>query len=91
MHAASLKSHQPSDRPFAQVLTWSAFSPDDYFTAGGAAGDTAYTRTATFTPGSEAVSQMTVTKTNHDMFCPGISMLGRSARWLVCATSLCKP
>lgn len=36
----------------------------------------AQTQTATLNPNNNQVSQMLVTNTNHDMFCPGISMLG---------------
>ncbi len=32
------------------------------------------TQTATYDPASDTVSQRTVTKTQHDMFCPGLSM-----------------
>jgi galactose oxidase len=55
----------------AQVLTWSA-----YATRAFSVGRQAQTVTATLTPGSGAVSKMVVTNTKHDMFCPGISMLG---------------
>jgi galactose oxidase len=55
-----------------QVLTWSAFSPTNF---GGNTG-AAKTVTGTYDPASGAVSSATVTVTNHDMFCPGITMLG---------------
>jgi galactose oxidase len=54
-----------------QVLTWSAYLNDNF-----GIGRSARTQTATYHPSSGAVSRMTVTNTNHDMFCPGISMLG---------------
>jgi hypothetical protein len=53
-----------------QVLTWSA---NDQFSFGGGIPET---ETATFNPSTGAVSAKTITNTNHDMFCPGISMLG---------------
>jgi galactose oxidase len=51
------------------VLTWSA---NDQFTFGGSIPET---ETATFNPATGTVTAKTVTNTNHDMFCPGISML----------------
>jgi hypothetical protein len=56
----------------AQVLTWSSFSPV-HFAGNTGAGKT---QTATYDPVSGTVSAATITVTNHDMFCPGISMLG---------------
>lgn len=55
-----------------QVLTWSAFAVGEFGTNTGAP----KTQTATYDPVSGTVSSATVTVTNHDMFCPGISMLG---------------
>jgi hypothetical protein len=55
-----------------QVLTWSAFGVADF---NGNPGPPK-TETATFNPTSGAISSATVTVTNHDMFCPGITMLG---------------
>jgi hypothetical protein len=55
-----------------QVLTWSAFSANNFGGNNGAA----QTVTATYDPVSGTVSTATVTVTNHDMFCPGITMLG---------------
>jgi hypothetical protein len=53
------------------VLTWSAY--DQFkFTA---YGKIAETETATYDPATGTVSALTVTNTNHDMFCPGISMV----------------
>jgi galactose oxidase len=55
-----------------RVLTWSAFSPSSF--VGGNGGMTV---TATYDPSSRTVSQRTVSNTNHDMFCPGISIDGK--------------
>jgi galactose oxidase len=57
----------------SQVLAWSAKQTADY------RGKTAQTQTVTFNPTSGAVSAMTVSNTNHDMFCPGMSTLGSGA------------
>lgn len=54
-----------------QVLTWSAYRNDAF-----AADRLAQTKTATFNPNTGAITEVTVTNTNHDMFCPGITMLG---------------
>ena len=54
-----------------QVLTWSAYAEDRF-----EVGAEAQTATATYDVGTGRVSDMVVTNTNHDMFCPGISMLG---------------
>jgi galactose oxidase len=51
------------------VLTWSSWAKDDFTNSPGG-----MTLTATYNPASGIVSQRTVTNTNHDMFCPGISM-----------------
>ena len=51
-----------------QVLTWSAYKTNDF------GGGTGLTQTAIYTPGSNAVTQRTVTNTQHDMFCPGTSL-----------------
>ncbi|KAG0651976.1 Galactose oxidase [Hyphodiscus hymeniophilus] len=50
-----------------QVLTWSSFLPNGYNGNGN-------TYTATYDPSSNSVSELDVTTTNHDMFCPGISL-----------------
>lgn len=55
------------------MLTWSAYRDDAF-----AVGRVAQTQTATYSPGG-GVSAFTVTSTNHDMFCPGITMLGNGA------------
>ncbi|KAI9796356.1 MAG: hypothetical protein M1833_006361 [Piccolia ochrophora] len=52
-----------------KVLTWSSYAADTF--SGGPGGKTL---TATYDPGSATISQRTVTNTNHDMFCPGISL-----------------
>ena len=52
-----------------KVLTWSAYEADAF---GGSNG--LQTLTATFDPASGSVSQRTVTNTQHDMFCPGLSV-----------------
>jgi hypothetical protein len=64
-----------SARRCMQVLAWSAFSAVDY----NEPGQPSLTQTAIFNPATGAVSAATVDATNHDMFCPGISMLGRCA------------
>ena len=51
-----------------QVLTWSAQAPDAYGQPGGK------TFTATYDPSTGQVSQAVISNTNHDMFCPGISL-----------------
>ena len=52
-----------------KVLVWSSYAPDTF--DGGPGG---MTTTATYDPSTGTVSQQTVTNTQHDMFCPGISM-----------------
>lgn len=52
-----------------KVLTWSSYD-GSYFT-GSPGGKTV---TATYDPNSQIVSQRIVTNTNHDMFCPGLSL-----------------
>ena len=53
------------------MLTWSAYRNDAF-----GANKLAQTKTATLNPSTGAVTAVTVTNTNHDMFCPGITMLG---------------
>lgn len=61
-----------------QVLAWSAFSPDDfhredrYVVGGGGLGKTQH---AVWDPVAGTVTGMLVADTNHDMFCPGITMM----------------
>ncbi|CAN8095113.1 unnamed protein product [Discula destructiva] len=50
------------------VVFWAAFRPD-LFSQG-----TGLTQTATWDPTGQIVSQVTVSNTVHDMFCPGISL-----------------
>ena len=52
-----------------RLLVWSSFAPGTF--SGGSGG---LTQTATYDPASGTVSQRTVTNTQHDMFCPGLSM-----------------
>ena len=54
------------------ILTWSSYAADSF---GGSPGG--ITLTATYFAGTQTVSQRTVTNTNHDMFCPGISINAR--------------
>ena len=54
------------------ILTWSAYAADQF---GGSNGG--FTLTATYFPGSQTVSQRTVTETQHDMFCPGLNVDSR--------------
>lgn len=55
--------------PTGKVLTWSSYD-GSYFT-GSPGGKTV---TATYDPNSQIVSQRIITNTNHDMFCPGLSI-----------------
>jgi galactose oxidase len=55
--------------PNGKILTWSAFRSDDYV------GGYGQTVTATYDPATGVVTQRTITTTDHDMFCPGISTL----------------
>ena len=55
-----------------KVLAWSSYSPNT-FTGNPGSG---FTVTATYDPVAGVVSQRTVTNTQHDMFCPGLSMDG---------------
>ena len=50
------------------VVVWSAYVDDSF---AGTNGGT--TQTAIYNPTSRIVTQRTITNTNHDMFCPGIS------------------
>lgn len=55
--------------PGGKVLTWSSYD-GSYFT-GSPGGKTV---TATYDPNTQIVSQRIITNTNHDMFCPGLSI-----------------
>ena len=52
-----------------KLLGWSSFAANTF--PGGPGG---MTQTVTYDPASQAVSQRTVTNTQHDMFCPGLSL-----------------
>ncbi|KAL8757549.1 MAG: hypothetical protein Q9184_004178, partial [Pyrenodesmia sp. 2 TL-2023] len=56
-----------------KVLMWSSYKPFDF----GSWGSSYTTQTATYDPATGTVSQRTVTNTQHDMFCPGISLDSR--------------
>jgi galactose oxidase len=61
--AASLEQHTWS------LLTWSSYS---YSTFTGPSGGQTFT--ATYNPYTQTVSDLMVTNTQHDMFCPGLSL-----------------
>lgn len=50
-----------------QIVTWASYQPNNYNGNGN-------TYTATYDPSSGAVSELDITATNHDMFCPGLSL-----------------
>ena len=52
-----------------KLLVWSSFAPDAFTNS-----PLGITQTATYDPASGIVSQRTVSNTEHDMFCPGLSM-----------------
>lgn len=54
-----------------KVLVWSAYAYDQFGNSPGG-----YTLSAEWDPKTGVVSQRTVSNTDHDMFCPGISMDG---------------
>lgn len=54
--------------PNGKVLLWSAYNRDSF------GGSNGYTQTAIYDPATGDSTQRTVTNTQHDMFCPGISM-----------------
>ncbi len=56
--------------PGNRLLTWSAYATDDYDPQG-----MGYTQTAILDLDTMKVSRRLVTKTRHDMFCPGVAML----------------
>lgn len=58
-----------------EVLAWSSWEFDEFRNSSGAG----LTYTTMFHPASQSVSERIVTKTDHDMFCPGLSRdaLGR--------------
>lgn len=53
-----------------KVLTYASYRANDFANA-----PTGITYTATWDPANNAVSERIVTNTNHDMFCPGMSLL----------------
>ncbi|KAI4222625.1 MAG: hypothetical protein L6R36_006013 [Xanthoria steineri] len=53
-----------------KVLLWSSWKPLDF----GGGGGSGKTETAIYDPASGTVSRRTVTETQHDMFCPGLSL-----------------
>ena len=65
-------------RGVLQVLAWSAYAPDDfwrpnrYVVGGGGSGKTEHT---VFDPATSRATSLLVANTEHDMFCPGISMM----------------
>jgi galactose oxidase len=52
--------------PSGKLLTWSSYMPKAY-------GGTGKTVTATYDPSAGTISGRTVSNTEHDMFCPGLS------------------
>ncbi|WP_134739263.1 galactose oxidase-like domain-containing protein [Nocardioides sp. 503] len=56
--------------PGNRLLTWSAYATDDYDPQA-----MGYTQTAILDLDTMKVSRRLVTKTRHDMFCPGVAML----------------
>ena len=52
-----------------RLLVWSSFSPRDFVGASGH-----QTATAIYDPATQLVSSRTITNTDHDMFCEGLSM-----------------
>ncbi|KAI4913026.1 hypothetical protein J4E85_011001 [Alternaria conjuncta] len=62
--------------PNGKVLMWSAFAKDNF---GGSRG---FTQTGIYDPATGESSQLQVSNTQHDMFCPGIS-LGFDGRVIV--------
>jgi len=54
--------------PNGKVLMWSAFAKDNF---GGSRG---FTQTGIYDPATGESSQLQVSNTQHDMFCPGISL-----------------
>lgn len=52
-----------------ELLVWSAYSTDTF-----GPGVSGQTQTAIYNPATGAVTKKTITNTQHDMFCPGISV-----------------
>ena len=57
--------------PNGKVLTWSAYAPDNY----GDENAWGQTYSAIFDPATQSSQQRVVTETQHDMFCPGTTVL----------------
>lgn len=57
-----------------KVLVWSSFAETRFYKGKDGVGPGGKTVTGTYDPSTKAVSEQTVTNTNHDMFCPGISV-----------------
>ncbi|WP_164931998.1 galactose oxidase-like domain-containing protein [Janthinobacterium sp. 17J80-10] len=57
--------------PNGKVLTWSAYAPDNY----GDENAWGQTYSAIFDPATLSSQQRVVTETQHDMFCPGTTLL----------------
>lgn len=53
--------------PSGAILAWSSYKPKAY-------GGTGMTVTATYYPSNASVTEAIITNTDHDMFCPGLSM-----------------
>ena len=51
-----------------KLLVWSSFTKDDF------GGEHGFTQTGIYDPASGDSSELTVANTQHDMFCPGISL-----------------
>jgi galactose oxidase len=67
--ALSLVPVAAANLPDGKVLMWSAYERLSF------GGDNGRTYTLTFNPSTGAASEMLVSNTGHDMFCPGISNL----------------
>lgn len=57
-----------------KVLVWSSFMESRFYKLAGGESAGGKTVTGTYDPSSKTVSEQTVTNTQHDMFCPGISV-----------------
>ncbi|KAH8725405.1 hypothetical protein GQ44DRAFT_681128 [Phaeosphaeriaceae sp. PMI808] len=54
--------------PNGKLLIWSAYAKDSF------GGERGFTQTAVYDPSSGESSELSVANTQHDMFCPGISL-----------------
>lgn len=57
-----------------KLLVWSSFTESRFTKGPDGVNPGGKTVTGTYDPSTKAVSEQTVTNTNHDMFCPGISL-----------------